>query len=275
VRTPDVDAAGARAALLAAMDDNLRAAYRADLATTCDGFAVEAEGLLCCGTPHAGPVGNMAIVAGAPDAATIRAVTSRVFGDGAARCTVWTRRHADAALERALADDGWFALTRVPGMVLHEADATPSPRPAGGAVHEVVDERGRAAYAAVAGAAWSLYGDAPARTAAHFPTLASLRGADRVAFVGWEGDEPVACATLYLPHDAGLGHRVGGIGWVGTVPSAQGRGWGAAITWAAAHEAFRRGLPLVNLQASPMGAPVYRRMGFATPTDYGVLLRRA
>jgi GNAT superfamily N-acetyltransferase len=258
------------AALLAAVDANMRATYAADFTTTRDGFVIDGGGLLCCGTPHAGPVQNMAIVAGAPDAATVRAVTTHVFGAGAARCTVWTRGHADGLLERALAADRWFELTRVPGMVLYEADAVVPPRPAGAELHEVVDERGRAAYAAVAGAAWSLYGDAPAQTAAHFPSLASLRGPDRVAFVAWEAEVPVSCATSYL-----TGDDVAGIGWVATVPAAQGRGWGAAITWAAAHEAFRRGARLVNLQASPMGAPVYRRMGFATVTDYGVHVRPA
>ena len=44
-----------------------------------------------------------------------------------------------------------------------------------------------------------------------------------------------------------------------------------AVTWAAIREGFRRGAAFANLQASPMGRPIYERMGFITPTEYRVL----
>jgi predicted acetyltransferase len=70
-----------------------------------------------------------------------------------------------------------------------------------------------------------------------------------------------------------LSHGIGGVGWVGTRPSAFGRGYGIALTWRVVEEGLGRGVELFNLQASPMGAPVYRRMGFETPTCYRMFIR--
>src|SRR5262249_42052964 len=108
----------------------------------------------------------------------------------------------------------------------------------------------------------------PETTASHFATLDSLVGPTKCAFIAWLDGVPVAGAVLYLSHG------VGGIGWVGTVPAACGHGYGAAVTWAAIEEGARRGGVFSNLQASPLGASVYRRMGFATSTHYRVFVSR-
>ena len=88
-------------------------------------------------------------------------------------------------------------------------------------------------------------------------------------FVGYVDGTAVAAAALYLTHG------VAGIGWVGCVPSARGRRYAEAVTWRAVREGFRRGASFANLQASPMGRPVYERMGFATPTEYRVLFAQS
>ena len=59
-----------------------------------------------------------------------------------------------------------------------------------------------------------------------------------------------------------------------TRSTARGRGLGAAVTWAAVHEGLRRGARFASLQAWPMGEPVYRRIGFAAVSHYGVFLPR-
>jgi GNAT superfamily N-acetyltransferase len=78
--------------------------------------------------------------------------------------------------------------------------------------------------------------------------LASLDGA------------PVATATGFDD-----GHGTKGIYNVATVPEARGRGIGAAVTAAACR--WSAG-DVVVLQSSAEGAPVYERLGFATPDRY-------
>ena len=74
--------------------------------------------------------------------------------------------------------------------------------------------------------------------------------------------QPVGTAQYFL--SAG----VAGIYNVTTLPEARGHGVGAAVTLAPLLEARRRGYRIGILQASHMGYPVYRRLGFQ---DYGKL----
>ena len=55
---------------------------------------------------------------------------------------------------------------------------------------------------------------------------------------------------------------VAGLYWVATRSAARGQGLAAACTVAATNLALERGARVVALQASPMGDPIYRRLGW-------------
>jgi GNAT superfamily N-acetyltransferase len=55
---------------------------------------------------------------------------------------------------------------------------------------------------------------------------------------------------------------------IGTVAEHRGHGYGAAITAACAHLGYSRGASAAVLQASPMGLPVYERMGFSVQESW-------
>ncbi|MFI7588675.1 GNAT family N-acetyltransferase [Spongisporangium articulatum] len=76
---------------------------------------------------------------------------------------------------------------------------------------------------------------------------------DLKLFIGYVGDEPVGTAG------ARLGHGIVDVEWVSTYPRFRGRGYGAALTWAATLAS--PGDPAM-LIASDDGQPVYERMGY-------------
>jgi GNAT superfamily N-acetyltransferase len=87
------------------------------------------------------------------------------------------------------------------------------------------------------------------------------------AFVGYVGGEPVSTTQLVVTGDTG------GLYYVGTLESHRGKGYGALLTRRAVGEAAARGCTLVSLQASPLGRPVYERVGFRRVADYLTFVR--
>lgn len=75
-------------------------------------------------------------------------------------------------------------------------------------------------------------------------------------FVGYEGDVPVATATVHLTEG------VAGIYAVSTLEQHRGKGYGRAITAHCMAWGQNRGCRLAVLQASQMGLPVYQKLGF-------------
>ncbi len=74
--------------------------------------------------------------------------------------------------------------------------------------------------------------------------------------------EPVAASMLHCA--AG----VAGVYWVGVIPAVRRQGIGTAITWHALRQAQQMGYHWAVLQATELGAPVYRRLGFK---EYGAV----
>src|SRR5258705_9694265 len=248
------------------MDLNMQEMYREMARWTPGGFVVERAGLVMVGAPHGTVVTNMAIVAGRTGVERVVEETARVYGRGGLPFSVHTRAHVDVELGAALAAGGFHEIAATPGMVLHAGAGTAHEAPAHLAVRAVERDADRAAYAEVMAEAYAVYGSPEESTQAYFARMESVRGPTTQAYLGWVDGRAVSGAILYLSHG------IGGVGWVGTRPSVFGRGYGAALTWRVVEEGLRRGVPLLNLQASPMGEPVYRRMGFVTPTCYRMFI---
>ena len=79
--------------------------------------------------------------------------------------------------------------------------------------------------------------------------------------------EPVATAMVYESDG------VASLQWVGTLPAARGTGLGALVTVMATNLAFVHGAASCSLQASPMGASVYHRLGYETMYHYEEYVR--
>jgi GNAT superfamily N-acetyltransferase len=82
------------------------------------------------------------------------------------------------------------------------------------------------------------------------------------SLLGRVDGEPVATSAVFT---AG---PTAGVYNVATLAPHRGRGYGEALTAAAARAGADRGATHAILQASEAGEPVYRRMGYATPDRY-------
>ncbi len=85
---------------------------------------------------------------------------------------------------------------------------------------------------------------------------------DTVVVLGYVEERPAAAAVAILSDG------IAGLYWVATLPEARGRGLGEACTRLAGNRAFELGARCVVLQASKMGEPIYRRMGYREVTRY-------
>jgi GNAT superfamily N-acetyltransferase len=83
-----------------------------------------------------------------------------------------------------------------------------------------------------------------------------------ITWVGYLDGEPVTTAQLIVKGETG------GIYWVATAEGHRGKGHGGLITRVAVNEAAKRGCRIVGLQASPLGKPVYERLGFQVVAEY-------
>lgn len=161
----------------------------------------------------------------------------------------------DQDLIDAAAQRGLMTTIDQPGMVCEQrlADADPPP---GVEIRRLTTSDDAAAFIAMSAQAYASLG-LPLEV---FPAMA----ADPPA------PEPPNLAAIGIFEDGVLlsgaevlfSHGIAGVYCVGTRESARGRGLAELATRTVTNLAFDAGAPYVTLQASPMGEPIYRRLGY-------------
>ncbi|HZU77754.1 MAG TPA: GNAT family N-acetyltransferase [Dehalococcoidia bacterium] len=167
-----------------------------------------------------------------------------------------------AAMTPCLRTAGFRELGAQPGMLLDTLDSGAPAPPAGLEVRIVRDMPALLTYGDVLVEAFELTREMlrPIET----PRL--LDAPDMTLYLGYVDSRPVATALRVSSH------RIAGVFNIGTVPAYRGRGIGEAMTWIAALGGRDEGCVAAYLQASEMGFPVYRRMGFLHVADYSTWL---
>jgi ribosomal protein S18 acetylase RimI-like enzyme len=90
----------------------------------------------------------------------------------------------------------------------------------------------------------------------HFESPTALMGPQLHSAVAYLGGAPVSAALILVSHG------IAGVYFVGSVDAARGRGIAEAVTRHVTNLGFDLGAANVQLQASHMGEPIYRRMGY-------------
>ena len=170
---------------------------------------------------------------------------------------------------RACLDAGLEAFGEpVPQMICYQPLPGPTAAIDGITVRSVEDEAGLRAFISVNAAAYATYGMPPEVLSELFDETAVVLG-DQSAHmvVARSATQPAATAMIFESDG------VASVQWVGTIPAARGTGLAALVTTTVTNLAFDRGASSCTLQASPMGAPVYQRLGFETLYHYVELVR--
>lgn len=250
------------------LDHSLRFIFEEVTRRTPGGRVVRQDGLLLAIGAVPSPVIVNTILPEAPvvdPAAFPRALA--IYQAAGNHPSIMTRDHLDGALRDHFTSHGYRSLLSLPGMVL-DARLPDELAPSGVSIHEVVTEGDRQLW--VEG---NLHGfgeddlDREAMLSA-CGTLGSLTGEPVTSWYAMADGRGVAAAMAVVDPETSIGV----VGWVGTDVAYRRRGIGRAVTRAATNAAFDMGATLLSLQASPMGYPVYERMGFRTVTSYRVWL---
>jgi len=248
------------AALAALLDENLLAATREFARWQSGAVCAEGDGVLTIAGSTAFPVGYANCVlrtdrSVAPDEVLERA---RAFFEPRRRgFTVFVRGAFDRDLEAALERAGIPSLVDTPCMVIDEPLAPPRLAP-GCELHAVTDDAGAIAVREINAEAYQSLGLPADETRALYGPPRRLLAPHYVTYLGSSHGRPVSTAMIIFSP------LLAGVYWVGTTTGARRTGLAEACTRQVTNAAFERGAAAVTLQASPMGEPIYTRLGYRT-----------
>jgi GNAT superfamily N-acetyltransferase len=191
---------------------------------------------------------------------------ARFFGERGRGFALWARSGApeDDELIAAAEAEGFRSVYEMPEMLLG-GRAEEAPLPDGVELRRLSTAEEAAEYWRIAAASYESIGFPPEAFVA-YEGLEHLEGDDAAVFLAHLEGRPVSIAMTIVSHG------VAGIYWVGSLSEARGRGLGRAVTAAAINAGFDLGADVASLQASPMGEPIYRAMGFEAIYDYRLML---
>jgi ribosomal protein S18 acetylase RimI-like enzyme len=232
-------------------------AYMRLLTTAGGGSVLERDGILAFINLHPLPflINGVARIDPAAAAQSLVATGLSLFGERGFEVLCLDGRDDDIGAEAATAGlaigsaDPLQAIERMPNAAPADHSSIE--------LRQVVDAAGVADLAAVNQDAVGAYSGFPDGVfSAIFARPATVLAPDIHALVAYEGQAAVATAQIFMHGDIAY------VGWVAVAMAAMRRGLGWLVTEAVVNEGFQRGARVAALMASPMGAPLYRKMGF-------------
>lgn len=181
--------------------------------------------------------------------------------------SVWVRAGLpeDEDLAAAAEAAGFQAVFEMPEMLLRDERLGPESTPLGVELRRLSEVDEAADFWAVAKDAYATNGFPP-EVFAGYTDHAGLLADNVAAFIARVEGEPASIAMTIVSDN------VAGIYWVGSRERARGLGLGRAVTVAATNAGLALGAEIASLQASPMGRPIYAKLGYETVYDYRLMM---
>ena len=177
----------------------------------------------------------------------------------AERFVVHLRRVSDDRFIPLMADLGLVLQDEtMPGMALHPMPSGAAALVAGHDIHRVEDAAAMEDHIVTVAEGFGM----PEEMIRAFVAADLWQQPGRAVYVGYTDGKPVT---------TGLGVRTGrtiGVYNIATIESARKRGYGAAMTERIAADGAAAGCDVAILQASPMGLPIYERLGYRIVVVY-------
>jgi hypothetical protein len=221
------------------------------------GAVHEEDGLLLYAGPHPLPVlvnGAIRVEPGMR-AGEVLDRSRAFFGHRQRGFSVYGLVGRDDDLIEAADEVGMFSFGDPAPLMVLTGPLSPADSPPGVRIERATTPQQIEDAAVVCADAYAVYG-MPADVASACLVPETMLAPHIAAVVAYDQDGPVATASAMATH--GVVYIV----WVGTAQRAMRRGLGEAVTRAATVAGLEFGARWTTLSASPMGAPVYRRMGF-------------
>jgi GNAT superfamily N-acetyltransferase len=237
--------------------ENSVESYRVFARTTPGGRIEEHDGLVLVDCLATDSMGNVAIVTAAPqDPANAIEEAEAFFAPNHRPWILFALPRASLNLERAAAEHGLRDEGRFAGLLLDPIPVNVPRMPDGVEVRRVEGVEELQTFERTASRAYEVESGPVYDGWLNYPGfsfhLAYFRG------------KPVATATLVASHG------IAGIVYVGSVPESRGHGFAQAVVWSAIQYGRDQGLRASALWATPMGQPMYERMGFRPVTEYRI-----
>jgi GNAT superfamily N-acetyltransferase len=178
------------------------------------------------------------------------------FGGAANPYAVITQSRQDLDLDAYLATQGFLEQANLPTMLI-EAPVKMPDIDNGIHIDLLTQAQALPAFIQVCARAYESLGLPPVFTPSFFVDTEAMMTPDAAIVLARDAQgQALACAMAL--HTG----PVAGVYWVGAVPEARGRGLAAACTAAVTNLALEKGAQAVTLQATHMGEPTYKRLGY-------------
>lgn len=180
--------------------------------------------------------------------------------------TLWMREGMDEDLAQAAGRFGLVELLRQPEMVCTQRLPV-RPLPDGVEIRRVVTAEDAAHFVEVNASAYTVYGMRPQTFYQAFSAVSRMLLPHVAAVVAYVEGKPAAAAVTLASHG------IAGVYWVGTIETYRGRGLCQAVVSEVTNAGFDLGARFNSLQASVMGEPIYKKLGYETIFYHRIYVR--